>query len=51
MGRLRNSLTGVVVNVDDETASRLNSEWEPAGSGEQSEEKPKRAPRKSSKSE
>ena len=49
MPRLRNSLTGVVVNVDDETAGRLNSEWEPAESG--SEEKPKRAPRKSSKSE
>jgi len=30
MPRLRNSVTGVVVNVDDVTAGRMNSEWKPA---------------------
>jgi hypothetical protein len=31
MPRLRNSMTGVVVNVDDATAGQLGSEWGPAG--------------------
>lgn len=33
MARLKNARTGVVVNVDDETAERLNAgldKWEPA---------------------
>ena len=50
MPRLRNSLTGVVVNVSDETAEGLSAEWVPADAAP-AEEKPKRAPRKSSKSE
>ncbi|MCG7284969.1 hypothetical protein MHY85_03150 [Cellulomonas sp. ACRRI] len=29
MPRLRNSRTGVVVNVDDDTASRLDKDWKP----------------------
>ena len=29
MPRLRNSQTGAVVSVSDETAARLGSEWEP----------------------
>jgi len=29
MPRLRNARTGVVVNVDDDTASRLDSDWKP----------------------
>jgi hypothetical protein len=28
MPRLRNTQSGVVVNVDDDTAARLGSEWE-----------------------
>jgi len=40
MPRLTNSLTGVVVNVDEETASRLSSEWESA------DEAPAKAPAK-----
>ena len=30
MPRLRNSQSGAVVSVSDETAARLGSEWEPA---------------------
>lgn len=30
MPRLRNAQSGVVVEVSDETATRLGSEWEPA---------------------
>ncbi len=30
MPRLRNTQSGVVVNVSDDTAARLGSEWEPA---------------------
>lgn len=30
MPRLRNTTTGVVVNVDDETAAQLGQGWEPA---------------------
>ena len=30
MPRLRNIQTGAVVSVSDETAARLDSEWEPA---------------------
>ena len=29
MPRLRNTLTGSIVNVDDLTAAHLGSEWEP----------------------
>lgn len=29
MPRLRNAATGVVVNVDDDTASRLDKNWKP----------------------
>ncbi|WP_336715341.1 DUF7302 family protein [Arthrobacter sp. USHLN218] len=33
MPRLTNSLTGVVVNVDDATAEQLGPEWGPAAGG------------------
>ena len=29
MGRYRNSVTRVVVNVDDDTAAQLNKDWKP----------------------
>lgn len=48
MPRLRNTETGVVVNVDDATASRLGREWAPVV--EEKAEKPaprRRAPKKS----
>lgn len=53
MPRLRNSVTGVVVNVDDATAEQLGADWSPtAGKAEpkspDAEEKPRRGrPRKS----
>lgn len=34
MPRLRNRNTGVVVNVDDDTAARLDSAWQPAEKSE-----------------
>lgn len=37
MPMLRNTTTGVVVNVDDETAARLVGQWEPVA-----QEKPAR---------
>lgn len=33
MPRLRNSKTGVVVNVDEAAAARLGTEWVPASKG------------------
>lgn len=33
MPRLRNTVTGVVVNVDDDLAAQLGAAWEPAGEG------------------
>ncbi|MBF6133505.1 hypothetical protein IU501_10890 [Nocardia otitidiscaviarum] len=32
MPRLRNTVTGVVVSVSDDTAARLGREWRPADS-------------------
>lgn len=40
MARLRNTSSGVVVNVDDDTAARLGAGWEPADAPD-STEKPK----------
>lgn len=47
MPRLRNRLTGAVVNVADVTATRLGSEWQPiADEAPDPAPEPKRAPRK-----
>ena len=47
MPRFTNSLTGVVVNVDDATAAQLGADWSPAAGKADSkspdtEEKPRR---------
>ena len=51
MARLRNSVTGAVVNVSDDVAGRLGSAWVPAdqSSSEDSQPKEKPAPRRSRK--
>lgn len=47
MPRLRNSVTGVVVNVSDETAATLGPEWKPLDKSEpQKKPAPKRATKK-----
>lgn len=44
MARLRNTLTGAVVNVDDDTAARLGQEWESAeGDAKDTEAAPKKS--------
>ena len=42
MPRLRNK-AGVVVNVDDATAARLGSDWQPADEGDEKKAAPKRS--------
>lgn len=46
MARLRNSLTGVVVDVDDATAARLGGHFEPADKPAESKPDPKPAPKR-----
>ena len=46
MPRLRNTTSGVVVNVDDATAARLVGDWKPHGEGA---EQDKPAPKKSTR--
>jgi hypothetical protein len=46
--RLRHTQSGVVVNVSDEKAARLGSEWEPLG--DEKKAQAKRPARKSAKS-
>jgi hypothetical protein len=47
MPRLTNTMTGVVVNVDDATAAQLGADWSPVESKADSadEAKPTRKPR------
>lgn len=45
MPRLVNSQTGVVVNVDDETAEYLGAEWSPAKAKAEADDKPARRTR------
>lgn len=44
MPRLRNRATGVVVNVSDETASRLGSDYEPVEDQKTTKTASKRTP-------
>lgn len=46
MPRLRNSDSGVVVNVDDVTAAQLEGNWEPADKKAEPERKPGRPKKK-----
>lgn len=40
MPRLRNAITGVIVNVDDKTADQLNKDWKPYGGSKPKSETP-----------
>lgn len=46
MARLRNKVTGVVIDVPDEAAEAMTGAWEPAAASK-AEPKPKSAPKKS----
>ena len=46
MPRLRNKLTGVVVDVDDATAARLGAMYEPIKAETESKPDPKPAPKR-----
>lgn len=46
MARLRNTLTGTVVSVDDATAARLGSQYEPVDKPGESKPDPKPAPKR-----
>jgi hypothetical protein len=50
MARLRHVQSGAVVNVSDDTAARLGSEWQPAEREQATEEKKPRATRRTAKS-
>ena len=43
MPRFTNSVTGVVVNVDEATAAQLGPDWDQAGGGAESDDKPRRS--------
>lgn len=42
MPRLRNKVSGVIVNVDDATAEGLGSSWEPADKKAEKKAEPKK---------